>query len=80
MRGELHTRVESASCSNPLIIDAYRRADYPYMDLVTLFTHRRTEIADKIDRNQITDQQGAAETDSFLGQLREVTHQREMVR
>jgi|GEM_PF-3806921 hypothetical protein len=48
--GELKTHADSAQCSNPQIAAAFQKAGYPYMDLVALFTAKRLEQAQKIDK------------------------------
>jgi hypothetical protein len=58
LRGELKTYAESAHCSNPVIIQAHQEAGDPAMNLVYLFTAYRMAIADRIDRNALSQAQG----------------------
>ena len=55
--GELKTFVESVQCSNPRVIAAYQRANYPNMDLIYLETAARLAGAEKIDKGEITEAQ-----------------------
>jgi len=58
LRGELKTYVESAQCSNPVIIQAHQEAGDPAMNLVYLFTAYRLAIADRIDRGVLSQVEG----------------------
>lgn len=49
-KGELQSHADSAQCSNPQIADVFKRAGYPYTDLVELFTAKRLEEAQKLDK------------------------------
>jgi hypothetical protein len=55
LAGELKTYVESAQCSNSRILQAFGRTNYRYMDLITLMTAKRAQIAERLDRGQITE-------------------------
>jgi hypothetical protein len=55
LAGELKSFVQSAQCSNPRIIAAFNKANYRYMDLVTLMTGKRMQIAERLDRNQLSE-------------------------
>jgi len=55
LAGELKSFVQSAQCSNPRIIAAFNKANYRYMDLVTLMVAKRMQIAERLDRNQMSE-------------------------
>jgi hypothetical protein len=55
LSGELKSFVQSAQCSNPRIIAAFKKANYRYLDLVTLMTAKRMQIAERLDRNQMSE-------------------------
>jgi hypothetical protein len=55
LSGELRSFVQSAQCSNPRIIAAFKKANYRYLDLVTLMTAKRMQIAERLDRNQMSE-------------------------
>jgi hypothetical protein len=55
LSGELKTFVQSAQCSNPRIVQAFSKANYRYMDLVNLMVAKRAQIAEQLDRNQMTE-------------------------
>ena len=55
LAGELKSFVQSAQCSNPRIIAAFNKANYRYMDLVTLMAARRMQISERLDRNQMSE-------------------------
>jgi hypothetical protein len=55
LAGELKSFVQSAQCSNPRIIAAFNKANYRYMDLVTLMTAKRMQIAERLDRNLMSE-------------------------
>jgi hypothetical protein len=61
LSGELKTHVAVVQCSNPRIIEAFRRIGFPYMDTVTLATAKRLELAERLDKNQITEGQAQLE-------------------
>lgn len=64
--GELTTYVDAALCANPPVVAAYRKANYPYMDLVYLGVSAKLAGAAKLDSGEITEDQ----FESQLAQLR----------
>lgn len=66
-KGEIKTYVDEALCANPRIVAAYRKAKYPYMDLVYLGVSAKLAGAAKVDAGRLTDEQ----LESEIGQLRE---------
>jgi hypothetical protein len=70
LSGELKTFVASAQCSNPVIRQAYRAANYRYMDLVDSLIANRLAVSEQIDRKQITEAQGQVESQRFFADLR----------
>ena len=68
--GELKTYVQSAMCSNPGIVQAFNSANYKHMDLIQGFTAKRLELAEKLDRGQITEVQSENELSEFSNRIR----------
>jgi hypothetical protein len=54
-RGEFSARAALAQCSNPGIIEAYRKSGYPHIDLIGIFAAHRLVLAEKLDRREITE-------------------------
>ena len=61
LKGELKNYRESTLCSNDKIATAFRDSGYAHMDLIAEFNARRIAIAEKIDRNKLTEAQGQEE-------------------
>jgi hypothetical protein len=78
LSGELPTRFASVQCSNPRIIEAFRKADYRYMDLVYLVTEKRFELAKEIDSGRMTDAQSDYEFKNFLAEINNKERQRDL--
>ncbi len=55
LAGELKSFVESAQCSNPQMIAAFREVDYPHMDLINLVAASRLVGAEKVDKGELTE-------------------------
>lgn len=68
--GELKTYVQSAMCSNPGIVQAFSAVNYKHMDLIQAFAAKRLEIAEKLDRGQITETQSDRELSDFSNRIR----------
>jgi hypothetical protein len=68
--GELKTYVQSAMCSNPGIVQAFGAVNYKRMDLIQGFAVQRRELAEKLDRGQITEAQGERELSDFSNRIR----------
>ncbi len=76
LNGELKTYVDSAKCSNPRILAAYEKANYPYMDLVSLFITKRMEVSEKIDSKQLTEAEGNLQIAKLLMQISDLERKR----
>jgi hypothetical protein len=63
--GEL-TMAQSVECSNPKVIAAFERVNYPYMDLMRLGMDARLAGAEKVDHGELTPE----EYQRQLGELR----------
>jgi hypothetical protein len=61
LSGELNTYVQSAMCSNPAIVQAFSAVNYQHMDLIEGFAAKRLDLAERLDRGQITELQGDRE-------------------
>jgi hypothetical protein len=70
LSGELKTYVESATCSNPNIVQAFSAANYKHMDLIQAFAAKRLELAEKLDRQQISEAQSDRELSEFSNRIR----------
>jgi len=77
LNGELKTYLASAQCANPRIIRAYSAANYRYMDLISLFTAKRAAVAEKMDRNELTEVQAQAEITKIFSEIVEAEHRRD---
>lgn len=77
LSGELKTYEASAECSNPRIIEAYQEAGYRYMDLVSLMTAKRLELAEEIDQGKITEAQAQLEFAQFMTGIADEERQRD---
>lgn len=61
LAGELPDRAASVRCATPRVLELYRAAHYPYMDLIELARAQMLVIAERRDRDQISDaEEGAA--------------------
>jgi hypothetical protein len=68
--GELKTFAQSARCSNPGIVQAFSAVNYKHMDLIQEFAAKRLELADRLDRGQITEPQSERELSDFSNRIR----------
>jgi hypothetical protein len=80
LRGELPTHLASAQCSNPTMIAAFQEARYRYMDLIEFFAGKRLEVAAKIDRGELTEQQAQLETNKVYANVQAIERQRDRLR
>lgn len=78
LRGELKTYLASAQCANPRIVRAFSAANYRYMDLIALFTAKRAVVAEKMDRNELTEVQAQAENTKIYSEIVEAEKRRDM--
>jgi hypothetical protein len=67
--GELKTYVESVECSNPRIVEAWSAANYKYMDLVKSFAAKRLELARRVDRGELSEEQNQRQIAEFYSRL-----------
>jgi hypothetical protein len=79
LRGELPSRVASAQCANPPMLQAFNAAHYRYMDLIQFFAAKRVELATKIDRGEMTEQQGQVEIQKIYSSIQTTERQRDNV-
>jgi hypothetical protein len=80
LRGELPSHVASAQCANPAMIHAFNAAHYRYMDLIQFFAAKRVELAAKIDRGEMTEQQVIVETQKIYSSIQATERQRDTAR
>jgi hypothetical protein len=78
--GELKNFVASANCSNPLILEIYQNAQYPYMDLIGQLTAKRLEVSEKIDAGTLTEGEAQLETAQFITHLTDLERERSIAR
>ena len=55
LAGELKSFTASAQCAGPRIIQAYSKANYRYIDLVSLMVAKRFQISERLDRREISE-------------------------
>jgi hypothetical protein len=77
LSGELPTHVASVKCANPRMIQAFGAAHYKYMDLIASFAAKRLELAAKIDRNELTEDQANLEGSKFYASIVEAERRRD---
>jgi hypothetical protein len=77
LRGELPSRVASARCSNPRIIEAFANAHYRYMDLIELYAEKSLQLALIQDRNKTADELADLENAQLFAELVEAGRRRE---
>jgi hypothetical protein len=69
LSGELKTYVQSAICSNPGVVQAFSAVNYKHMDLIQGFVAKRLELAERLDRGQITEAQVERELSDFANRV-----------
>jgi hypothetical protein len=69
LSGQLPSHVASVQCANPPMLQAFNAAHYRYMDLIQLFAAKRLEMATKIDRGEMTEQQAQTETEKIYASM-----------
>jgi len=77
LSGALPSFAASAACSNPRILEAYRKAGYRYMDLIVQFTSKRAQVAEELDLGQMTKAQGQLAMSQFMTALIDEQRQRD---
>jgi hypothetical protein len=77
LSGEILTFVQSAQCSNGRIIEAFRKVNYKYMDLINRYAAGRLQIAERTDRGFITEAEAQAETGVLIKAINEAARQRD---
>lgn len=69
LRGELPTFAASAECSNRRLIAAFSAAHYKYMDLIQYLAAKRVEVAEQIDRRELTEDQARQQSMKIIMQI-----------
>lgn len=77
LSGHLKNYVASAQCSNPRIIEAYRKAGYRYMDLIVAYAAKRLELSEETDQGMLTEAQGTFQLSQFYSGLIDRQRQRD---
>lgn len=77
LHGELPNYTASIQCSNPIMIAAFKEAHYRYMDLIQFFAAKRLEVASKMDRGEMTEQQGQIENQKIYASIQATERQRD---
>jgi hypothetical protein len=80
LSGELPSHSASVQCANPAMIQAFNTAHYRYMDLIEFFAAKRLELAGKIDRNELTEDQAKLETEKVYANIQATERQRDAAR
>jgi hypothetical protein len=75
--GELPSHAASVQCANPAMIQAFNAAHYRYMDLIQVFAEKRLELATKIDRGELNEQQGQLEIQKAYASIQETERRRD---
>jgi hypothetical protein len=74
---ELSTAAASVQCSNPRVIQAFDAVHYRYMDLIRALAEKRLEVAQKIDRKELTEDQAQVEYAKLFMELLAAERQRD---
>jgi len=69
LSGQLPSHVASVQCANPRMLQAFNAVHYRYMDLIQFFAAKRLEMATKIDRGEMTEQQAQTETEKIYASM-----------
>lgn len=77
LSGELPSHAASAQCANPPMLQAFNAAHYRYMDLIEFFAAKRLELATKIDRGELTEDQAKLETQKAYAAIQATERQRD---
>lgn len=80
LSGQLPSHAASVQCANPAMLQAFSAANYRYMDLIQYFAAKRLELAIKIDRGEMTEQQAQIETQKIFGSIQATERQRDAAR
>jgi hypothetical protein len=80
LSGQLPSHVASVQCANPPMLQAFNAAHYKYMDLIQFFAAKRIEMATKIDRGEMTEQQGQVEAQKLFASIQATERQRDAAR
>jgi hypothetical protein len=75
--GRLTTFAASVQCSNPRMIQAFNAAHYRYMDLIESLAAKRLEVAERVDRNELTEDQAKLENAKLFMEIIAVERQRD---
>ncbi|MGB7034677.1 MAG: hypothetical protein WBD71_04055, partial [Xanthobacteraceae bacterium] len=77
LRGELPNRAASAQCANRTMLAAFNEVHSRYMDLIQTFAAERLELASKIDRGEMTEQQAQLEGQRLYASIQATERQRD---
>jgi hypothetical protein len=77
LRGELPTHAASVQCANAPMLAAFNAAHYRYMDLMQFFAAKRLELAAKIDRGELTEQQAQLDGNKVYASIQETERRRD---
>lgn len=80
LSGQLSSHVASVQCANPPMLQAFNAAHYRYMDLIKFFAAKRLEMATKIDRGEMTEQQAQIETAKIYASIQTAERQLDAAR
>ena len=80
LSGQLPSHAASVQCANPPMLQTFKTANYRYMDLIQFFAAKRLEMATKIDRGEMTEQQGQVEIQKIYASIQATGRQRDAAR
>jgi hypothetical protein len=80
LSGALPSHVASAQCASQAMLRALNAVHYRYMDLIQFFAAKRIELAAKIDRGEMTEQQGQVESQKIYASIQATERQRDAAR
>ena len=74
--GELTSVTAVERCAEPEVIAAYRKADYPYMDLIRFAEAARLAGAEKVDKGEISESEYERQRGKLRGRLADEINRR----
>ena len=77
LSGQLPSHAASVQCANPPMLKAFNAVKYRYIDLIRLFAAKRLELAIRIDRGEMTEQQAQVETQRIYSRIQDTERQRD---
>jgi len=72
----LKNDVEFMDCDNKIFFASFEKQNYPFMDLIKLFTLKRAVLAEQVDNGKITKAEANLEQQEFLMKITDIEKMR----